>query len=152
VIENFTRRAADHSMWPLKNFKSIVQPERVKATLGAHRYLTDLDPVIAFNENRVPLTDEDRRKHPHTAWILRINHYFSRSWEAFETRSREGWAHYRPDVIAKRQAKLHRIEQDEIEDAIITRIVPHMRPWLGDEWGPPSKPFAACTFSRVIGS
>jgi hypothetical protein len=146
VIENFTRRAADNGIAPIKNFKSIVQPERVKATLGAHRFLTDLDPVIAFNENRVPLTDEDRLQHPHTAEILRINHYFSRSWEEFETRPQDRWARYRERVIEERQAKLSLIEREEIEDVVITRIVPHMQPWLGED-GP-----AACSPLRVIAS
>lgn len=132
VTESFTLRAADNGVAAIKNYKSIVQPHRIKATLGAHRFLTDLDPVVAFNENREPLTDARRREQQHSAEILRINHYFSRSWEEFETRSREGWARFRPRLTREREAKLSLIERNEVEDTSIAAIIPHMRPWLDD--------------------
>lgn len=130
VIENYTRRAADNGYRGLKHYKSIVQPHRIKAVLGAHRFLTDLDPTVAFNENRVPLLNENRKAQIHTANILRINHYYSRSQTEFETRSRDGWGFYRPEIVDRRREFLSLIERDQVEDAAITGVIPYMRPWL----------------------
>lgn len=135
VTESFPQRAADNGLSEIKNYKSIVQPHRVKATLGAHRFLTDLDPIVAFNERREPLTDKGRGEQLHMAEILRINHYFSRSREEFETRFREGWARIDPRILAKRRAMLRVIERNQVEDVSILPIVPHMRPWLGQGGG-----------------
>lgn len=131
VIENYTLRAADNNLKQIKNVKSIVQPHRVKAVLGVHRFLTDLDPIIGFNEKRMPLTHWGWRRQPHTADILRINHYYSRSREEFDSRLPDRWGRYRPELYSSRAAKLRIIEQNQVLDDSIVRFIPHMQPWLG---------------------
>ena len=125
VIENYLERARDNSRPGLVNYKSIVQPHRITAVGGAHRFKSDMHPIVAVDEDGRGLTKVDRR---HVAGLLRINHYYSRSAQEFEERLVNGWARLKPGNATKRRATLAAIEADTVIDTAILKIVPYMKP------------------------
>lgn len=95
VIKNFTERAAFPaiaSQYTLLKFKSIVNPRAV-SSVGIHTFKT-------FDEGEVLISDRGRF-YPHhqmrvldyaTADHIRLNHYFTRSKEEFQTKLKRGRA------------------------------------------------------------
>jgi len=128
VTENYITREASRD--DVSNrYKSIVQPGRVHRVRGAHSCVTDLPKIVGFSEHRVPRTVRDEDAHgPFPIPVrLRINHYYSRSRQEFETKLATGWSRYKPDLVATKRQFLAEIERHEVEDRSIDVLVPELR-------------------------
>jgi glycosyltransferase involved in cell wall biosynthesis len=122
VLESYTQRVRDSNSvanQPLLNFKSIVQPSKVKAVLGSHSFETDLPDCVGLDENRSVVGEKHDKTH--TVEILRLNHYYTRSREEFDFKVgrgsfvSEGKAPHLDTFIRKFEL----IESDTVEDKII---------------------------------
>lgn len=67
-----------------RHLRSIVQPLRVRETIGPHYFRTDLFPVLAHDENRREIRDGLPRRVSFEQF--QINHYFSKSRAEFDAR------------------------------------------------------------------
>lgn len=136
VTENFTTREASRD--DVSNrYKSIVQPFRVRQVRGAHSCLTDLQKIVGFSEHRVARTVRDEEAHaPFPVPVrLRINHYYSRSRQEFETKLATGWSRYKPDLVETKRQFLAEIERQEVGDRSIDALLPELKRLMAEHPG-----------------
>jgi hypothetical protein len=136
VTENFITREASRD--DVSNrYKSIVQPLRVHQVRGAHSCLTDLPKIVGFSEHRVARTLRDEETYgPFPVPVrLRINHYYSRSRQEFETKLATGWSRYKPDLVATKRQFLADIERHEVEDRSIDPLLPELKRLMAEHPG-----------------
>ena len=130
VLESYIRRYRSPNSSqgrPILNFKSIVQPSRVTAVIGAHSFRTDLGLPLAVDENRDPVFH--RKSAVHSVEILRINHYYTKSEEDFHRRMSRGSINIGREKKSRdnylRDFAL--IESDNEEDTTILKQWQHAR-------------------------
>ncbi len=104
--------------------KSIVQPTRVTATIGAHTFKTDRFPVLAVDGSWHEIRHHEERNF--TVSKFQLNHYISKSEEERNTRVERG------DVegFVKREKKkqiFHAIETDPVRDIEILKYLPSLK-------------------------
>jgi hypothetical protein len=122
VIENYTQRSPfPPSDRLLARWKSIVYPAKVGGIESAHSFEVEGG---AFHETRRP----SRPKIDPSLFCsnaLRLNHYYTRSQQEFEERSRYGFGGQSVAKIRRDAAKV--IEANTVCDTTIHRFLPSLR-------------------------
>ncbi|MCG8503121.1 MAG: glycosyltransferase family 92 protein [Sphingomonadales bacterium] len=145
IIENYTWRAPfppPRGAIELLQYKSIVDPARVRAIRNGHWFYLANGERAAFNERCRALSflNEYRRSSAH-ADIFRLNHYFTRSIADVEAKIARGRID-RSSVRARAGSGFRKrtkrmcalIEQAPVQDTLIQRYLPELRRALaGDE-------------------
>lgn len=93
VIENYTERAAfppKPDQYSLLRYKTIVDPSRVTHA-GSHTFPVEPHGTVMFNENKImQYTTADKDIGFACSTFLRLNHYFSKSFEDIERKIKKG--------------------------------------------------------------
>lgn len=119
-IENFNHRAEDHFGANL-NYKSIVKPTRVLGCDNPH-YFMYKEGDFAVTENQENITAKITASH--AVFKLRINHYFTRSWQEVQNKISRG----RATMKSKRKLDIIKFhDRNDVEDLTIHRFIPQLK-------------------------
>jgi hypothetical protein len=137
VIESYTERAAfppeDRALF---KWKSIVNPARVVAVDGPHLFVFDEGTEIGgYDEDRNPILRANERIWDVSARRFRLNHYFTKSEEEFETKLERGYQwlkRTRPDSAERKLHIRNEALRRTVQDETILRFVPALKAALTD--------------------
>jgi hypothetical protein len=133
VIESYTERAAfppeDRALF---NWKSIVNPARVVAVDGPHLFILDESGEIGgYDEDRNPILRANEKIWDVSARRLKLNHYFTKSKEEFETKlEQRGYQWMKRRKANTLERKLHirnAAYKRTVQDEAILRFVPALK-------------------------
>jgi len=131
TIENYIR-CAERGFEAHIHIKSIVNPNQVYCpAANPHDFIVSNRTHPPIDENRVPLHGPFRG--PNAAWTIdriRLNHYFTRSWEEWCTHKRpRGKADIPSDALyyIRPESDFSRHDRNEIEDTTILRYLPELK-------------------------
>jgi hypothetical protein len=136
VIENYTERAVfppgDRTLF---KWKSIVNPARVVAVDGPHLFIFDESGEIGgYDEDRNPILRVNEKIWDVSARRLKLNHYFTKSKEEFETKLERGYLWLKPPMRNTAERKLHirnAALKRTVQDESILRFVPALKERIG---------------------
>ena len=132
VIENFTRRAPFPTEPGLKdgllNFKSIIDPSKVKAVVTPHAMMLDNELIGAFTEHDAFVSTSSRHSSHARTGQLSLNHYYTKSKEEFERKLSRGCGagHSREEYNRRLLKRVPWLEADAVEDRVIQRFLPEL--------------------------
>lgn len=119
-IENFNQRA-ENDFGANLNYKSIIKPLKVLSCKNPHSFFCQ-ENNYGVTENLQIVTTKITPIHSVTK--LRINHYFTRSWEEAQNKIKRG----RATLNTKRKLdtiKYH--DRNDVEDYTIHRFIPQLK-------------------------
>jgi glycosyl transferase family 92 len=127
VIENYVWRARDHSPHSL-HVKSIVDPRRTAGSRGLNPHAFEYTDGYAVDENRRPIDRKPFGATDRTSFErLRINHYYVKSEELWETKRTAR----RANSPGSRQLPVYPPDVFSVRDETITAYAPALRTALG---------------------
>lgn len=121
VIDNYLK-AAHADCLLNRQFKSVVQPDRILGIFNPHRHITDEPAVCAYTETGEALGNWDHELNEPSAQLLRINHYYTKSEAEFAQRMATGWASRSAKIRDRKLRDRTRLEAAMVEDRAILRF------------------------------
>jgi glycosyltransferase involved in cell wall biosynthesis len=119
-IENFNQRA-ENNFGANLNYKSIIRPLKVLGCKNPHSFFCEEDNY-GVTENSEIVTTKITQIHSVTK--LRINHYFTRSWQEAQNKIKRG----RATLNTKRKLEtIKHHNRNDVEDLSIHRFIPQLK-------------------------
>lgn len=132
VISNFTRTYKDDDTPVNRNFKSIVQPSRVKLCLNPHFMWLRKGYIV--NEDKetitVPIAERNRTHQ------IQINHYFSKSKQEYLDKIARGCADTHPQRQENRSDYLFPRNNIKVDSIRLDKYVSALKNLIPETYGP----------------